>query len=199
MNYSELAGELARHIRGVVRPLIGKPESGHVTGTASSGDATFRIDAAAEEAVMKFVVRRKLNVACYTEDVGLRKFGNPEATLVIDPIDGSRGAKSGFECCVVSVAVAEYKDDVRLKDVVAGCVHEIKEDRAFLAERGGGVRVFEGRKEVNVTKSNVTSIDRAAWTAEVAGRPAELTARVLGDAIDASSIRGGFFVVNSTA
>ena len=68
MNYSELAGELAGHIRGVVRPLIGEPESGQVTGTAHSGDATFRIDDAAEEAVVKFVVRRGLNVACYTED-----------------------------------------------------------------------------------------------------------------------------------
>ena len=199
MDYSELAGELAGHIRGAVRPLIGKSESGLVTGTASSGDATFRIDNVAEEAVVNFVVRRKLNVAVYTEDAGLREFGDPEATLVIDPIDGSRGAKSGFECCVVSVAVAEYKDDARFKDVVAGCVHEIKEDRAFVAERGVGVRVRERDKEVNVSRSDVTSIDRAAWSAEFAGRPAELTARVLGDAIDASSIRGGFFVVNSTA
>lgn len=199
MNYVQLALETAAHIRSVVRPLIGTVESGRVTGAGQSGDARFSIDEAAEEAVVEFIRKRNLNLAYYTEDAGLRTFTSPEAVLIIDPIDGSRGAKCGFECCTVSVAVAEYKENPRLKDVRAGCVYEIKEDRAFAAGRHRGITIIEGQTELPARRSNVDRIEQAAWTAEFAGRPSELTAQALSGAIDASSIHGGFFVFTSTA
>lgn len=199
MNYSELAAGLAAHIRDVVRPRIGMAESRAVTGTAASGDATFNIDVLAEDAVVDYIKSNSLDVAYYTEDEGLREFGRPRATLIIDPIDGSRGAIAGFECCVVSVAVAEYGPDPCMRDVVAGCIHEIKEDRAFVAERGGGARIIHEGREVPARVSDVREIERAAWSAEITGRPAHMIASVIGEAIDASSVRGGFFILNSTA
>src|SRR5574340_1218777 len=68
MTYATLARELAAHIRGAVRPLIGTTASRDITGTASSGDATFSIDNVAEEAVVRFITDRGLNLAVYTED-----------------------------------------------------------------------------------------------------------------------------------
>ena len=199
MNYSEIAVELAAHIREIVRPRIGTVDSRIVSGTAASGDATFRIDEAAEDAVVDFIRKHNLNVAYYTEDAGLREFGSPEATLVIDPIDGSRGAISGFECCVVSVAVADYKPEPTMRDVLAGCIYEIKEDRAFVATRGRGVRITHNGESVPASVSKTTEIEKASWSAEIAGRPSATIVRVLGEAIDASSVRGGVFVLNSTA
>lgn len=199
MRYAELARELAVHIRNAVRPMIGTVASRDITGTASSGDATFGIDNIAEEAVVNFITERSLDVAVYTEDEGLRTFGNPEATLIIDPIDGTRGAAAGFECCVVSVAVAKYAETAHMRDVVAGCIYEIKEDRAFVAEQGLGAQVYEDGALVDVFTSKVERLDRAAWTMEIVGRPADVIARVMRKAIDASSVTGGFFILNSTA
>lgn len=199
MRYAELARELARHIRCAVRPLIGTVASRSITGTASSGDATFSIDNTAEEAVVSFIRERDLSLAVYTEDEGLKSFGEPEATLIIDPIDGTRGAAAGFECCVVSVAVARYGKTAHMSDVIAGCVHEIKEDRAFVAELGQGTRVYENDTVTDVCASKVARIDRASWSMEIAGRPADILSRVLRKAIDASSVTGGLFVLNSTA
>jgi myo-inositol-1(or 4)-monophosphatase len=199
MIYATLARELAAHIRSAVRPLIGTPASRDITGTASSGDATFRIDNVAEDAVVQFITERKLDLAVYTEDEGLKSFGVPEATLIIHPIDGTRGAAAGFECCVVSVAVARYSETTHMSDVVAGCIHEIKQDRVFVAEKGHGAHVYENGAEITATASTVTDITRAAWTAEVAGRPVDQVATVLRRAFDASSVTGGFFVLNSTA
>ena len=34
-----------------------------------------------------------------------------------------------------SVAVADYKEDVRMWDVCGGCIHEIKENRAFATKK----------------------------------------------------------------
>lgn len=199
MTYATLARELAAHIRSAVRPLIGTPASRDITGTASSGDATFSIDNVAEDAVVRFITQRKLNLAVYTEDEGLKAFGTPEATLIIDPIDGTRGAAAGFECCVVSVAVARYGETTHMSDVIAGCIHEIKQDRVFVAEKGLGAHVYENGVEIEATASTVTAIRRAAWTAEVAGRPVDQIATILRPAFDASSVTGGFFVLNSTA
>ncbi len=179
--------------------MIGTVASRAITGTASSGDATFSIDRVAEEAVVSFISERGLNLAVYTEDEGLKRFGEPEATLIIDPIDGTRGAAAGFECCVVSVAVAKYAETAHMRDVIAGCVYEIKEDRAFVAEQGLGAQVYENGALVEARSSRVDRLDRAAWTMEIAGRPADIIARVMRKAIDASSVTGGFFVLNSTA
>jgi len=198
VTHAELAKALAAHVRAVVRPMIGTVASRRITGTASSGDATFSIDNAAERAVVDFIETNGLDVAVYTEDEGLRSFGNPQAALIIDPIDGTRGAAAGFECCVVSVAVTAYSDLITMKDVLAGCVCEIKEDRVFVAD-STGVTVYEGGVPVTTAKSAVTSLDRAAWTIELAGRPADWVTGVLRPAIDASSVTGGFFLLNSTA
>ena len=86
-----------------------------------------------------------------------------------------------------------------MRDVIAGCIHEIKEDRAFVAELGHGAQVFENGVPVHVCASKAQQLDRAAWTTEMVGRPADVVSRVLRKAIDASSVTGGFFVLNSTA
>lgn len=199
MNYTELAVALAAHIREVVRPRLGAADYRGVSGLASSGDATFKIDEAAEDAVVDFIRKNNLRLAYYTEDAGLREFGSPEATLIIDPIDGSRGAIAGFECCVVSVAVADYKPDPRMGDVRAGCIYEIKDDRAFVALRGRGAWIKENGRDVPVSVRSTQELDRASWTAEITARPAASIMEVLSEAIDASSVRGGFFILNSTA
>lgn len=199
INYPQLALELAAHVRETVHPLIGTRDAGRIMGTAKSGDCTFSIDEVAEDAVVEFIRKHELNVAYYTEDAGLRAFTSPEAVLIVDPIDGSRGAKSGFECCAVSVAVAAYNKTVRMRDVRAACVYEIKQDRAFVAASRGGVKIIENGRELAARRSNAERLEDASWTAEIAGRPSELTARVLCEAIDASGVRGGFFVFTSTA
>lgn len=199
MDYALMARDLAAHIRNAVRPLLGTPGARNITGTAVSGDATFSIDDIAEHAVVRFIEDNNLDVAVYTEDEGLKEFGRPKATLIIDPIDGTRPAAAGFESCVVSVAVAEYGPTAHMRNVIAGCIYEIKRDRVFMAQKHGEVWVVEDGKQVGTHPSQITDISHAAWTAEVAGRPIEKTAAVLRDALAASSITGGFFVLNSTA
>jgi len=199
LDLAKLTYDLAAHVRTTVRPLLGAADSVAVTGVASSGDATFGIDDAAEAAVEEFIVTNGVQAAYYTEDAGVREFGTPEVLLVIDPVDGSRPAIRGFEMCVVSVAAADYTPTPRIGDVRAGCVYEIKSDIAFVAERGKGARVVTHGIEKHPTPSYCLSIERAAWSAEFAGRPASEICSVLAEAIDASSIRGGFFVWSSTA
>jgi myo-inositol-1(or 4)-monophosphatase len=116
----ETIRELAEHVKAAVYPHLGTWRSRKVTGIASSGDATFDIDDIAENAVEQFLRERGLNVAYYSEDRGLiRPFPDrePEGVLIIDPIDGTRGAVAGFEACVVSVAWADPVPEPAMRDV----------------------------------------------------------------------------------
>jgi myo-inositol-1(or 4)-monophosphatase len=192
---------ITRHIRDTVRPHLGAWQGREVSGTAASGDATFAIDEIAEEAIVSFIEREKLSIAYYSEDKGLMEFGSsPEAVLVIDPIDGTRPAMAGFEQCVVSVAWADYTQDVTMGDVRFGCIGEIKQDDLFWAERGHGAHwVQPDGTERAPRLLPVTEIAKAPLTFEVVARPFEWIGTALGEIVDASSMTGGCFLFNSTA
>lgn len=191
--------ELAHAIRRAVLPHLGSPAARRSTGKAHSGDEAFAIDEVAETAILEFIEHRRLSIAYYSEDRGLVEFGRPEHLLIIDPIDGTRPAIAGFEDCVVSIALAPYSKDASLSDVTFGCILEFKTDRLYTASKGGSVRIREGKRELPVTVSMNADLDKMAWSLEIAGRPAELIARSVASVIDKSSLRGGLFILNSTA
>ena len=192
---------LTHHIRDAVRPHLGAWHGRQISGTAASGDATFAIDEIAEEAIVSFIEREKLSIAYYSEDKGLIEFGSsPKAVLIIDPIDGTRPAAAGFEACVVSVAWADYRPDVTLGDVQFGCIGEIKNDDLFWAERGQGAHwIGPDGAEKTARLLPVTEISHAPLTFEVVARPFEWIGTALGDIVNASAVKGGCFLLNSTA
>jgi myo-inositol-1(or 4)-monophosphatase len=157
----------------------------------AGGDVTFAIDEEAEAWVERYLAERAPEVAFYSEDRGLvtPAVGEPEIVLVIDPIDGTRPAMAGLECCCVSVAAAPLGDgEPTMGDVIAACVAEIKTDGMFVAERGGGL-------DANLSAN--TDISRMFWTLGFRGRPARPLVTVLAGLIDATSVGGAVFDLGS--
>lgn len=199
MELAETLIQLAYAIRATVKPHIGLQTSRLVKGKSVSGDEAFEIDKIAEQAIEDFIRQHELQIAYYSEDRGLVKFGKPEHVLIIDPIDGTRPAMAGFESCVVSIALAPYSDEIRLSNVIFGCILEIKNDRLFTATRNGVVSIRKGNRELPLILSKNDELDKMAWTFELAGRPVELVTDILAPLINKSSLRGGVFVFSSTA
>jgi myo-inositol-1(or 4)-monophosphatase len=108
---------------------------------------------------------------------------------VIDPIDGTRPAMAGLECCCVSVAVAPLGDGApTMGDVSAACVVELKTGAEFVAARGAGLPA---------TLSANTDVSRMFWTLGFRGRPAVPLVTVLEELIDRSSVGGAVFDLGS--
>jgi myo-inositol-1(or 4)-monophosphatase len=191
---ARLAGELALGLREEVLPLLGRPEGrGEAPAPAEGGDITFAIDERAESFMEAFLSSRAPEVAFYSEDRGLVTPGaEAEWVLVVDPIDGTRPAMAGLESACVSVALAPLDSEPRIGDVEVGCVVEIKSGRLFRAERGRGV---DPRPSLSANRE----LDRMFWSYGLRGRPARAVAEVLGDLIDASSVRGGTFDLGSAS
>ena len=195
-----LLHKLSAAIRDSVRPLVLSAEGGEVVGRTHSGDATFRIDEIAERRLSEFLAQAETPIACFSEDKGLimPRAGEPEWVLIVDPIDGSRNAKSGFEGCMVSVALARYSEDPTLADVTHGLLGEIVGDRIFYAEVGGAAEIQCAGELLAPSLSPNEDLDLLRWSLTVPGRPAALIFGVMADLLDMSSVRGGFFSCNST-
>jgi myo-inositol-1(or 4)-monophosphatase len=193
---AELVAGLARAVRAVVAPALGTGRE--VTGLAKSGDQTFALDLLAERATLDYLAASGAPAALYSEDGGL--VGDPAAPwlLVVDPIDGTRPAKAGLESCCVSVALAPNRPDATIGDVTHAAVYELRADRLFTAERGGGTRIVEPGRTYGPTPSSRTELAGASLVIETAGRPIVPTARVVESIFDACSLPGGAFMFASS-
>ena len=197
----EFLVELSTAVRDAVVLAIGASKGREVVGTAPSGDATFELDKIAEKALLNFLKSSKMPVAYYSEDSGYTTFtaGQPKNLLIVDPIDGTRAAKCGFENCVVSVASTRVIERPLMQDVDNGCVMEILGNRVFYAERGKGTRVYIDGHARKVRLSQNANLETVSWFMTVPARPAELIFPTAAKLIDLTSLKGGFFACNSTA
>jgi myo-inositol-1(or 4)-monophosphatase len=197
----EFMEELARTIRDGVEGHVRAAKGREVVGAATSGDATFELDRVAERALLNFLKNKRQPVAYYSEDSGYTTFtsGAPEHLLVVDPIDGTRAAKSGFEACVVSVASTRVIERPRIADVDNAVILEIVGDRLFYAERGQGCRIYQDGHLRKPKLSRNTSLEMMSWSMTVPARPAELIFPTAAKLVDLTSLKGGFFACNSTS
>jgi myo-inositol-1(or 4)-monophosphatase len=196
----ELLITLSSSIRDAVRPWVLQARGGEIVGRAHSGDATFKIDEVAESCLTEFLRQSNMSMACFSEDKGLimPRSGRPEWLLVVDPIDGSRNAKSGFEACMVSLAVAKFHEYATLADVTHGFLREVIGENMFYAERGHPAEILAANERKPPRLSQNKELDLLRWSMTVPGRPASLIFGLMADLIDISSVKGGFFSCNST-
>lgn len=193
---------LSEAIKAVVAPMVQQVKGRDVVDSAVSGDATFEIDKVAEKALLAYLKAERAPVAYYSEDSGYSTFSNdpPQHLLIVDPIDGTRAAKNGFEACVVAIAATSVIERPTMADVESACVMEIMGERTFYAERGKGARIYtpDGKTKKPKLSENV-NLETIAWSMTVPARPAALIFPTAAPLIDLTSLKGGFFACNSTS
>jgi myo-inositol-1(or 4)-monophosphatase len=206
---TSLVLNLAEALRDHIAPALGAHAGRTPLEAGVGGDVTFAIDRDAEQFLERFLAEHAPGTPFYSEDRGLvapggdLDGGHPDSrtVLLVDPIDGTRPAMAGFESCCVSVAEADIGDgSPTMGDVRVGCIVEIKSGTTFIAERGGGVQIRDRNGLLEGGGSHLsanTDLDSLFWTAGFRGRPAAPLIEVIGELIDISSVRGGFFDLGS--
>jgi myo-inositol-1(or 4)-monophosphatase len=197
----EFLVEIANAIRSAVLPFAREGRGREIVGTATSGDPTFELDRIAEKALLTFLKNARLPVAYYSENAGYTTFTNtqPQNLLIVDPIDGTRAAKSGFEGCVIAIASTRVIERPCMADIDNACVMELIGTRTFYAERGKGLRITQGNHVKRVKPVKDLPLELIAWSMTVPARPAELIFPTAGKLIDLTALKGGFFACNSTS
>jgi myo-inositol-1(or 4)-monophosphatase len=137
----EACRAVAADIRQVLDDLPGRGDREPVIAAGQGGDDTTAIDAAAESAVvarLEAVHKQGHDFTLVSEELGIKRFGDSETHVVVDPIDGSVNAKRGLRHFCLSVAVAEGPT---MGDVVFGYLYDFGAGEEWTATRGGGAQL----------------------------------------------------------
>jgi myo-inositol-1(or 4)-monophosphatase len=169
-----------------------------IEGRAADGDVHFGLDEIAETAMETALdkVSKSENIAYFSEREGKVETlsQNPEYIFIVDPVDGSRPAQVGFPQWCVSIAVAPYSEDLRVRDVMYAFIKEADGTEHF-AEKGKG-NLIDGKNRPAL--STQTNLDEATLVLDVCGHEPAVAGLIYSPLIQKTSPTGTF-VVNSSS
>jgi len=120
--------EISSEIRDSLQTYISETEDVGEIVKIRHGDVTRKIDLFAEEALEKALQSRELCARIISEELGDRiypKGGDPEFTLIFDPIDGSTNAVLDIPFFCSAIAYSPKVEHVTFDDLQAGVVATI--------------------------------------------------------------------------
>jgi len=130
----ELLLELADAVQHAVAEIADDPAE--VLGHGADGAPSTRIDRVAEEAVLRVLDYEDARLNVLSEEAGFVDRGG-DATLVLDPIDGTHNALRGVPAYSVSMAIGRS----RLADVEEGLVRDLVSGATYYAAKGHGAKL----------------------------------------------------------
>ncbi|RLE92165.1 MAG: hypothetical protein DRN04_11045 [Thermoprotei archaeon] len=122
--------------------MFSSKESWRIVGKHGRDD-TRLVDKTVEDFIVN-IIFEKYDAVVITEERGIiKRTDNPQYIFVVDPLDGSYNFIKGIPFTSISIAVAEYSENPRSKNVFVGVVKDVFRGDIFCAEKGQGVYVNE--------------------------------------------------------
>jgi myo-inositol-1(or 4)-monophosphatase len=134
----EIFKHIGRKMRNGLSVIMSREGGSVPLGKGAAGDKTFPVDKWAEDIIVAALERAHREGEHFTlisEELGIRKFGNGEKIVLVDPIDGSNNAKSGIPFFSTSLALLNGNT---LSTLAVGYVTNLAAGDEFWAVRGQG-------------------------------------------------------------
>ncbi|HUL00393.1 MAG TPA: inositol monophosphatase family protein [Nitrospirota bacterium] len=135
-------------------------------GRGAGGDKTYPIDKWAEDIIISALEKiydKGESFTVISEELGVRAFGEGENIVLIDPIDGSNNAKSGFPSFSTSLALLNGN---KMSDLTVAYVMNLATEDTFWAARGAGAY----KSGVQIKTSPTETLTIAAFEASTPSR-----------------------------
>ena len=137
----ELFQKIGKEASEVAKRMYGTAEAREKLERGAGGDITVKIDKVVEDIIIDHLKKRG-NVKLISEEAGEVVFGEPEAVILADPIDGSFNAKNGIPLFAISLALAIPEqgsiDSAKVADAKLGYVKLPVSGLEYWAVRDGG-------------------------------------------------------------
>lgn len=117
-----------------------------------AGDFVSKADITAEEILKEELMGGRPNYGWCAEESAEEEGKDPTRRWIVDPLDGTTNFLHGIPHWAVSIAL-EFKGEI-----VAGVVYDPSRDEMFVAEKGQGAFMNEGRLRVSGRKRMIESI-----------------------------------------
>lgn len=184
-----LLPHLNRLFETVSNVVTGPPPAGaEALGHNAKGDQVKWFDLAADRAVAAYLAEHFPEpVELLSEEGEPRRFGRgePQFTLVLDPVDGSENFARGLPPSGMAVAVIPYGQPVAVETVQTALVGNLATGQVWAAGRGQGA-FLNGQP---VQTSRVTTIEQAFINVDLNNAP--LSAQMAGLPAQVRGIRSG--------
>ncbi len=152
----ELFKQIGKKMRDGLSVILAK-EGGKVPlGKGAGGDKTFPVDKWAEDIIIAALEKAHREGESFTlisEELGVRKFGDGQKIVLVDPIDGSNNAKSGVPFFSSSIALLNGE---RLSDLAVGYVINLAMGDEFWAVRAHGA--FQNGRRIRTSAAEGITI-----------------------------------------
>ncbi len=142
---------IGREMRAGIAEFLSRDGGAIPVGKGAGGDKTFPVDRWAEDiviAALEDVYAKDENFTLVSEEMGVRRFGESDTLLLVDPIDGSNNAKSGIPMFGVSIALIRGKT---FGDISAAYVMNLANGDEYWAVRGEGA--FKDGRRIHSSSS----------------------------------------------
>jgi myo-inositol-1(or 4)-monophosphatase len=157
---------IGKKMHGELPEILDSGSGNVAVGRGAGGDKTYPIDKWAEDIAISALEKIHDEGESFTvisEELGVRRFGDGENIVLIDPIDGSNNAKSGFPSFSTSLALLYGK---KLSDIAVAYIINLSTGDAFWAVRGAGAY----KNGVRIRTSTTDAITIAAFEASAPNR-----------------------------
>jgi len=153
--------EAAKAVREAIDPLVGTQSAAEPLTVRADGDVTRRIDAVAERTAIEVLQGYRVPFTLISEELGMKDFGKGKnATIVLDPLDGSHNAIVGIPAYSFSIAFARGK---RLSDVREALVADLPRGILYEAELNRGAK----RDKEPISPSKVDRLSESMISADL--------------------------------
>jgi myo-inositol-1(or 4)-monophosphatase len=138
----------------VSQQIWGTPEAQKELGRGACGDRTVEMDRRLEDILID-KLKRVGDIRLISEESGLLEFGEPNATIIADPLDGSFNAKMGIPLFTISLALVE--GDLRMGNITLGYIRNLLTGKEYIGITGKGA-TFDGTPLETSNRTDVTVI-----------------------------------------
>jgi myo-inositol-1(or 4)-monophosphatase len=132
--------------------LWGTPEARKELGCGAGGDKTVEMDRRLEDILIN-ELKKVGDVRLLSEESGLLEFGEPNATIIADPLDGSFNAKMGIPLFTVSYALVEGEQ--RMGNITLGYIRNLLTGTEYVGIKGEGA-TLDGKPLKSADRTDVT-------------------------------------------
>lgn len=134
----EVFQKVGKRAQKEAHTLWGTAEAKKELGCGAGGDKTVEIDRRIEDILID-EVRRAGDVRLLSEESGLLEFGDPEVTIIADPLDGSFNAKMGIPVFTISLALVDHP--ASMGNITVGYVKNLLNGEEYVAIKGKGATI----------------------------------------------------------
>jgi len=123
--FEDICEKIADSIQESIKKVVGTEKGGNIVGIGADGKPTKFIDYIAESAALETLEGE--DICLISEESGTIKIGDPEFSLILDPIDGTYNAVKDIPFYSTSIAVC----DRNLDEIFFGYVKDFPNENTF--------------------------------------------------------------------